>query len=63
MREEFFIHKDYSVKDAMKQMGKVGEKILFIVGSNNVLQGSLTDGDIRRWILAEGNILEVFDKI
>ena len=50
------IDKSASVKDAMKQLDKNAEKILFLVEGNNRLIGSLTDGDIRRWILKDGSL-------
>ena len=50
------INKDLTVKDAMKQLDKTAEKILFVVEEDNKLVGSLTDGDIRRWILSEGSL-------
>lgn len=47
------INKNSTVKDALKQLDKTAEKILFVVDENNKLVGSLTDGDIRRWILKD----------
>ncbi len=52
------IDKSATVKDAMKQLDVIAEKILFVVTDNNVLVGSLTDGDIRRWILNDGALNE-----
>lgn len=63
MKEDFFIKKNWSIKDAMKQMNKTGEKILFAVDDDNSLLGSLTDGDVRRWILKEGKLTDHVDKI
>ena len=54
--ESILINKDASVKDAMKQLDKTAEKILFVVEEDNKLVGSLTDGDIRRWILKDGDL-------
>lgn len=48
------INKSATVKEALKQLDKTAEKILFVVTDNNILVGSLTDGDIRRWILKDG---------
>ncbi|MCF8296142.1 MAG: NTP transferase domain-containing protein [Melioribacteraceae bacterium] len=59
MLKEFskiLIDKSASAKDAMKQLDKTAEKILFVVEDNNKLIGSLTDGDIRRWILKDGDL-------
>lgn len=54
--KKYLISEKLSVKDAMVKMDKNGEKILFVVDDENKLIGSLTDGDIRRWILANGDI-------
>jgi len=51
------------VKEAMKKMDKASEKILFVVSKDNKLLGSLTDGDIRRWILNEGMLSESIGKV
>ena len=42
---------DSSIKDAMKQLNQVPEKIIFIVDHVGKLFGTITDGDIRRGIL------------
>ena len=44
------------VKQAMKQLEDTEKRTLFVVDENEKLVGSLVDGDIRRWILAEGNL-------
>jgi len=56
-------NKDLKIRDAMQQMDDNGEKILFIVDQNHRLLGSLTDGDIRRWILKSGSLNESINKI
>lgn len=61
--EKILIDKSATVKDAMKQLDKTAEKILFVVESNNKLFGSLTDGDIRRWILNDGELSENIEKV
>jgi len=50
------INPNATIKEAMKQLDKTAEKILFVVEDENILIGSLTDGDIRRWILKDGNL-------
>ena len=50
----YFISKNSSIRDAMKQLDSTHSKILFVVNENHKLIGSLSDGDIRRWILSEG---------
>jgi len=52
---ELFIREDMHVIDAMETLNKEAKKILFIV-EDDVLQAALTDGDIRRWILKNGDL-------
>jgi dTDP-glucose pyrophosphorylase len=40
----------------MEQLEKSEEKIVFVVDAKSRLIGSLTDGDIRRWILSDGDL-------
>ena len=40
-----------NVKDALKQLNKVGGKSLVVVNKENKLLGTLSDGDVRRAIL------------
>jgi len=44
------------VRDALRQLEETQRKTLFVVNESNRLIGTLTDGDIRRWILAEGSL-------
>jgi dTDP-glucose pyrophosphorylase len=57
------IHQSATVKDALKQLDKSAQKILFVVEDGNKLVGSLTDGDIRRWILREGKLTARVEKV
>ena len=47
---------DETIKQAFKKMDEAGSKIVFVVGKENILIGALSDGDIRRWILKDGQI-------
>lgn len=40
-----------TIKQALKQMDVMGEKTLIVVDERNGIAGTITDGDIRRWIL------------
>lgn len=53
--KEIYIEEDKSVLEAMRQLDKSGRKILFVLKGGK-LQASLTDGDIRRWILKKGDL-------
>jgi len=50
------IRPEVSMKSALKQMDEVGYKTLFVADDNNILMGTVTDGDIRRWILKGRNL-------
>lgn len=49
------IEKDISIKKAIEVLDKSAKKIL-LVAKDNILLGVITDGDIRRWILKNGDI-------
>ncbi len=53
--EKLLISPDASVKKALQLLDETAEKIL-LVSHNKTLLGVLTDGDIRRWILKNGNL-------
>lgn len=53
--EKLLITGEYSIIDAMKLMDESGSKILFVTESGKV-RAALTDGDIRRWILKNGEL-------
>lgn len=62
MLDKFLINEGASIKEAMKKMNDTGSKALFILSKENKLFGSLTDGDIRRWILKKGSLNEKIEK-
>ena len=53
---QFLIKEEESVLISMKKLDENANKILFVIDKSENLIGSLTDGDIRRWILS-GNAL------
>lgn len=52
---DVYIEEDKSILDAMQQLDKSARKILFVHREGKLL-ASLTDGDIRRWILKKGDL-------
>jgi dTDP-glucose pyrophosphorylase len=56
--DSYLIKQGITVKDAMRQLDASHRKVLFLVDDQNILLGSLTDGDVRRWILSEGGLNE-----
>ena len=53
--KDILIGEDDTMLQAMKVLDKVAKKVLFVT-QDGVLTAALTDGDIRRWILAKGNL-------
>ena len=52
----FLVPQTHTIRQAMEQLEKTEEKIIFVVDAESRLIGSLTDGDIRRWILSDGDL-------
>src|ERR1700723_3229021 len=52
----FLVPQTHTIRQAMEQLEKTQEKIVFVVDGESRLIGSLTDGDIRRWILSDGDL-------
>ena len=53
--EDLLIEENATVLEAFKRLDKVAKKVLFIV-KDNKLSASVSDGDLRRWILKKGNL-------
>jgi len=56
--KKILIKPSHTIKQALKQMDAMGEKTLLVVDDQDILLGTVTDGDIRRWILKGKNLLE-----
>lgn len=54
--DNLIIPESLSVQEALEILDESYTKTLFLIGKDGSLQGSLTDGDIRRWILKTGSI-------
>lgn len=52
------VKKEVNVREAMKKLDTVAKGILFVVNEKDELIGTVTDGDIRRWILSNGKMEE-----
>ena len=52
----FLVPQTHTIRQAMEQLEQTEEKIVFVVDDEERLIGSLTDGDIRRWILSDGDL-------
>ncbi len=56
MLKNYIINKDQSIYNALELLEKNPYKILFVSDFDEKIIGSLTDGDIRRYILSTGNL-------
>ena len=56
MIENITIHKNITIKEAMKILDRTAEKCLIVVSEDRKLLGTLTDGDIRRSLLQGKNV-------
>ncbi len=57
LRKGLLISETAPIKEALKQLDKCSEKVLLVVDKKYKLLGTITDGDIRRYLL-EGNGLD-----
>src|SRR5690606_17642345 len=48
----YVVHSEAPLLTALQRITDNTERIVFCVDSHGVLEGSLTDGDFRRWIVA-----------
>ena len=53
--EDMLVGEEITVLDAMAHLDKTAKKVLFVHREKRLL-AALTDGDIRRWILAKGSL-------
>jgi len=49
--QKYICFTQYSLLDAIKKIGENKARIIFIVSEHGKLLGSLSDGDIRRWLI------------
>lgn len=56
MKKNIFIHPTANLKEALKKLNETAEKTLIVVDENKRLLGTLTDGDVRRYIIRTGSL-------
>ncbi|MDD5492621.1 MAG: nucleotidyltransferase family protein [bacterium] len=61
--KKMLIAPDIPIKKALKQMDEAAGKILFVVDDKDRLLGTITDGDIRRWIIKGKSLDEAVDNV
>lgn len=52
----YFIHKSSTVVEALQKIDHNAKGLLFVVDTNLKLEGVITDGDIRRWLIRTGKL-------
>lgn len=52
----FLINKQATVVDALHKIDKNAKGLLFVVNGERKLEGVITDGDIRRWLIKTGDL-------
>ncbi len=53
--KKIIIDENITIREAIRILDKTAKRILFVCDNNN-LKGVITDGDIRRWILRNGDL-------
>lgn len=63
--QKYLIHKQATVKDALIQLNKLGAEstVLFVVDDQQILLGTITDGDIRRGLIVDIGIKDLIDTV
>lgn len=61
--KKVFIKSNHTIKQALRQMDAMGEKTLLVVDDQGSLLGTVTDGDIRGWILKGRNLGQCVSRV
>ena len=66
LQKDIFINEKAFIRDTFKKLDKTALKVLLVVNGNNELLGTVTDGDIRRYILSgqslENDITKIYNR-
>lgn len=61
--EDIIIYKNESVKTALKKLDRSAQKVLIVMDTERVLLGTISDGDIRRYILKGESLDKSVDNV
>jgi len=61
--KKILIKPGHTIKQALRQMDAMGEKTLLVVDDQELLLGTVTDGDIRKWVLKGKNLTESISNV
>ncbi|WP_143315068.1 nucleotidyltransferase family protein [Clostridium sp. HBUAS56017] len=54
--DRLYVNESLNLRNVLKQIDANGRKIVFVVNDKGKFLGTITDGDVRRWILKNGSI-------
>ena len=63
MVNKILIKPNATIKEAMEFLDKTTDKVLVVVDDEQILTGTLTDGDVRRYILKGGDITGIIQGV
>lgn len=63
MLDQYLIGRGSRVRDALRQLEDAESGTLVVVDDHRVLLGTLTDGDVRRWILGGGDLDGIVERV
>ena len=61
--KKIFINPNATIKEAMESLDKTTDKVLLVVDDEQILIGTLTDGDVRRYILRGGDLSGIIQNV
>lgn len=61
--DNLLIFRERLIKEAIQAIDKNGKKIVFVTDEQKRLLGTVSDGDIRRWILRNGSLEKQVDQV
>ena len=56
VKNNLLVYSEESILTALNKIESNRHRIVFAVNEHSILQGCITDGDFRRWILSKGNV-------
>jgi len=54
--QHLVVFSEDAISDALNKMGRNKRRVIFCVDSSGLMEGVLTDGDVRRWLLSSDQI-------
>ena len=61
--KKIFINPNATIREAMESLDKTTDKVLLVVDDEQILIGTLTDGDVRRYILRGGDLSGIIQNV